>query len=142
MTLPIGPSDPGIRPAGAPDRCFYCGGVVGSCHSHECVMVVNCVRYEILYKGKRIGTYDTDDPVSFGRGSMEFRRNEGGWCTDNMLDEGTCNIDNEALWADAQRGNGCMCEEVWLKVLTVGAAMFLSGQNPPETTWTDAIGES
>ena len=41
----VDPFDDGIRPAGAPDRCFYCQQKVGEPHARDCVIVKKVVRF-------------------------------------------------------------------------------------------------
>lgn len=43
-------ADPGIRPAGKPDACFYCHRKVGEQHAESCVIVVKRVllRYSFV----------------------------------------------------------------------------------------------
>jgi hypothetical protein len=43
----VDPFDDGIRPAGAPDRCFYCWQKVGEPHRRDCVVVKKLVRFRV-----------------------------------------------------------------------------------------------
>lgn len=40
----VSADDPGIRPAGKPDECFYCHAKVGELHWPECCVVVKDVK--------------------------------------------------------------------------------------------------
>lgn len=81
------PDDDGIRPAGPPDRCFYCGRRVGAPHAADCVTVYQSVRYDVLVGGAVVGTYDLMEPHAWDDGIMTLVRNDGSWCADDALDE-------------------------------------------------------
>jgi len=90
----IGPkvliNDDGIRPAGKPDECFYCRQKIGANHNHDCVAVHKMVKVRAVIE------YEVEVPASWDKESIEFQRNEGSWCSDNMINE------IEAL-------DGCLC---------------------------------
>lgn len=73
--------DDGIRAAGRPDRCFYCGGQVGQPHGPDCVCVTKRVqlRYSFIL--------DVDVPHGWDEDHILLYRNDSSWCADNALDE-------------------------------------------------------
>lgn len=81
------------RPAGLPDRCFYCKRLLGTTHDDDCGLIKRKVRVRMTVE------YDVAVPADWGREQVEFHRNDGTWCADNALDE---------LAAEAER-NGCLC---------------------------------
>jgi hypothetical protein len=46
----VDPRDDGIRPAGAPDECFYCKQKVGTPHLYECTAVSQKVRIRATFE--------------------------------------------------------------------------------------------
>lgn len=76
VTLTHGP-----RPAGPPDRCFYCREPVGGAHAPQCVLRLKTVvvrySYEIVL----------DVPEHWKAGDLEYNRNMGSWCADNGVDD-------------------------------------------------------
>lgn len=91
----VAPNDDGIRPAGAPDQCFYCRQKVGAEHARDCVMVKKTVlvRYSI--------ELEIEVPHHWRQGDVEFNRNEGTWCANNAIDELRKRF--------ATDESGCMC---------------------------------
>jgi hypothetical protein len=67
-------------------RCFYCKEPVGKPHEQECVRVSKLTRWRVLCDGKPVGWFNEYLPHWWGRHEMEFRMNEGSWCSDNCLD--------------------------------------------------------
>jgi hypothetical protein len=43
----IAPNDDGIRPAGGPDKCFYCGQKIGTSHLRNCVAMTKKVKLRV-----------------------------------------------------------------------------------------------
>jgi len=89
--------DDGIRPAGTPDRCFYCEQAVGAPHLRDCVVVTKTiqVRYEFIL--------NIDIPWEWEKDTFERHHNESTWCADNALSD--LNDYQEKL-----DGNGhCLC---------------------------------
>mgnify|MGYP001611261027 CR=1 FL=1 len=74
-------NDDGIRPAGKPDECFYCRNKVGQSHSKNCVIVTKRIklRYTI--------DVEINVPHFWTKETIEFHRNENGWCADNLISE-------------------------------------------------------
>ena len=77
-TMPVVlPKDYGIRPAGLPDACFYCGQKVGEQHKSSCVCVTRLVRLRYTY------VIDKRVPWDWTQEQIEFHMNESSWCADN-----------------------------------------------------------
>ena len=116
--------DDGIRPAGKPDACFYCGQRVGTPHGAECCVVTKQVALRIIGPdGTPIGVWSTGVPYSHSAESIEFRHNESTWCADNLFDH-TAQIE----WADADgetrlralNNDGCcLCSKVRIAFVRV-----------------------
>lgn len=88
--------DHGIRPAGAPDRCFYCKSKVGEEHGQECVVVTKRVKLKATIE------FDVEVPHFWTKENIEFHRNDGTWCAQN--------IDNDIAQYRESTGS-CMCSE-------------------------------
>lgn len=86
----------GIRPAGQPDKCFYCGSAIGDQHGEKCV-----IRSRTVLVKAEIEMLITV-PEFWEESTVEFSRNEGSWCADNLLSE---------LEDQAER-MGCLCNSV------------------------------
>ncbi len=101
--IEIKANDSGIRPAGKPDQCFYCGNKVGELHGPTCVMVERKVtlEYKILV--------ETYQPYHWSFDDIERHRNVGSWCASNLIAE---------LEAIEER-EGCLCEAVECSVVNV-----------------------
>lgn len=69
----------GVRPAGPPDRCFYCDQRVGGQHAFDCVIRQKTVVVELVMK------VVIAVPESWGQDSIHFRYNESTYCYDNMV---------------------------------------------------------
>lgn len=70
----------GPRPAGRPDRCFYCGQMVGREHKLDCVMRERTVVIEVTLQ------VPIAVPESWDAGAIEFRYGDSSWCADNLID--------------------------------------------------------
>lgn len=109
------PDDDGIRPAGSPDQCFYCHARVGQTHGEECVCVLSKWRAGVYldYPGPRLGTHEEYLPYHWGEQDVDFRYNQGTWCSSNALDDivwdaGTPPAEVVAIDHD----KGCACSVV------------------------------
>lgn len=80
------PDDDGIRPAGPPDACLYCGRKIGEEHGPKCVCVNARARWRVEVNGLPAGWFEEYLPAGWERHTMEFRMNEGSWCASNALD--------------------------------------------------------
>ena len=93
----------GPRPAGKPDECFYCQQPLGAPHAFECVCRTRrvIVRATIEYEVAVPSFWDSD--------MIEFHRNEGSWCSNNMLNE------------LAELNRNCLCPHVKWEYVRDGA---------------------
>lgn len=82
-------------------RCFYCSEPVGGWHKADCVRFTKKVMVRAIIE------YEIEVPDFWQKENIEFHRNEGSWCTDNMLDE------LEAL----SESEGCLCHCVRFEAL-------------------------
>lgn len=87
MKFTVTHDDPGIRPAGPKNACFYCRAFVGQHHADDCVIVEVDVTYDVLIGEELVGQYKTTEPASWDEGRGDFHKNCGTWCKDNMLDD-------------------------------------------------------
>jgi hypothetical protein len=85
--------DDGIRPAGRPDECFYCGQTTGHAHKDTCAVVTKKVKVEYTYE------IEIEVPFHWTKYDIEFHRNESTWCANNSIEE----IENGAGLGD------CLC---------------------------------
>lgn len=67
------------RPAGKPDRCFYCGNKIGKQHKEDCV-----IRGRTVVLDFTIRTV-IDLPECWDTKQIEYRYNDGTWCANNLL---------------------------------------------------------
>lgn len=91
--------DNGIRPAGQPDRCFYCDQPKGAQHREGCVIRKRTVvvRFSI--------DLVLDVPEDWETSNIEFKYNEGAWCANNIA--------NELIRTVERIGdNGCLCDSL------------------------------
>jgi hypothetical protein len=75
MLLPI--TDGGVRPAGSPNKCFYCHEPKGAPHKKGCVIPKRTVVLEMKIQ------YVVSVPVDWNTELIEFQRNDGSWCSVN-----------------------------------------------------------
>lgn len=87
--------DDGIRPAGSPVHCFYCGQKVGEHHKPECVVVQKRIKIKVTVELEIMA------PHSHGKHEIEFRYNESSWCAMNL--PGLIETHQELT------GNMCLC---------------------------------
>jgi len=88
-----------VRPAGQPDRCFYCGEKIGSQHKEDCVIRTKTVLMEF-----RVSMV-VSVPEHWDENDIEFEYNYGTWCADNLMDM----LD--------RKDNGCLCNFVDAKYI-------------------------
>ena len=115
------PDDPGIRPAGKPDQCFYCGQRVGFLHQHDCIMVRKLVELSVTVNtsdGRTLhGSFQELLPYSWDASQVDFYKNEGSWCASNYLshrgpttwDEGPAAWQEWLATVDAE---SCLCADL------------------------------
>lgn len=90
-------ADEGIRPAGKPDRCFYCDIPQGQEHKSGCVIRNRTVvvRFHVDLVIPVPEDWDSD--------MVQFHYNDSSWCADNLattLSETVERLDEQG---------GCMC---------------------------------
>jgi len=71
----------GPRPAGPPDCCFYCSRLIGREHAEDCVLRIKTVMVRATTE------YPVVVPSHWSKDDIEFHRNEGSWCSSNMIGE-------------------------------------------------------
>jgi hypothetical protein len=81
-----------LRPA-MKDKCLYCKSKVGGYHLDTCVFICKKVKVRCTIE------YEISCPYHWTKHDIEFHRNEGSWCSDNMLNE----LEN------LSEKNGCLC---------------------------------
>lgn len=77
MILPI--EDDGVRPAGKPDKCFYCGEPKGAPHGKDCVIPERTVVVEMTIQ------YVRSVPANWTTSDIEFLLNYSSSCHDNEI---------------------------------------------------------
>lgn len=106
-------NDDGIRPAGGPGECYYCGEMVGQPHGRECVVVKKRVKVRYSF------TIEVDIPHFWDKDDFEFHRNEGSWCANNAIAEIQAMIPTETI--ESPLGNvemgPCLCPRFEAKFL-------------------------
>lgn len=71
----------GPRPAGPPDRCFYCDEAVGGVHKSDCVLRERTIVARLVIEHVVVV------PEHWTPEHFLFHRNEGTWCASNVLRE-------------------------------------------------------
>ncbi len=62
-------------------NCIYCKAVKGKPHKIDCVAVYRKVKIRVIIE------YEVSEPYSWDKNMIEFHRNKGSWCADNIFDE-------------------------------------------------------
>lgn len=78
----VHPQDDGIRPAGAPDECFYCKQKVGTPHLSDCVAVHQRVRLRLTVE------VEVDQPHDWSPEEIEEFVEEDGCIEPGALEDG------------------------------------------------------
>lgn len=113
--------NPGMRPVGKPDECFYCRRRIGQPHGDECVIVVKKVKYLVRVGGKDwddldgevVGSFTRDDPYHWTVHDCKFHKNGSSWCAGNAeeyiewLDTPKSREIQSRL--ESQEEDGCTC---------------------------------
>ena len=87
----------GPRPAGKPDRCFYCGELIGNEHKPSCPCRVKVVQLKVeLILPVVVPEYWDADAV-------DFHFNDSSWCADNIANELVRYMEAKSYEA------GCLC---------------------------------
>lgn len=69
------------RPASSKEQCFYCGSLIGENHKQGCVLIIKKVLVKATIE------YEIEVPSNWKRSNVEYSRNEGTWCSSNIIDE-------------------------------------------------------
>ena len=111
--------DDGIRPAGRPDACFYCGRRVGKPHARDCNVIEKLVELKITAKlpdGRTFtGSWTLEEPHFWKPEDSEFHKNESSWCCSNLLrrrERDSVTWDDADAWSalEALYASGnCLC---------------------------------
>jgi len=91
----------GIRPAGSPDKCFYCGVKKGGIHKKDCV-----IRNRTIIMKMEIEIPMTV-PEFWTKRDCEFHKNESSWCANNIL----------PVIEKMVKDHGCLCGLTHFKFL-------------------------
>ena len=70
-----------MRPVSIKKECFYCQQPIGSYHKNDCVLIQKDVIIRAVIE------YKIQVPNDWDKEMIEFNRNEGTWCSSNMIDE-------------------------------------------------------
>jgi hypothetical protein len=70
-----------MRPASDLPRCFYCHQPIGDFHLETCGLVCKKVVVRLTIE------YPVKVPASWDAHMVEFHRNDGTWCANNLVDE-------------------------------------------------------
>lgn len=107
----------GPRPAGAPDRCFYCDRSLGEEHKEDCVLRMQTVR--VLYTIEIVEAV----PEYWDQEMLEFHRNDSSWCASNLL----------TVLEGVKAAHGCLCAYVTAEYLGESDSEVPDNQIPKET---------
>lgn len=77
MILPV--TEDGVRSAGSPNKCFYCGEPKGAPHAADCVIPQRTVVLAMTIE------YVVSIPAYWDVSQVEFHRNDSSWCSANDL---------------------------------------------------------
>jgi hypothetical protein len=132
--------DDGIRPAGRPDVCFYCGQKVGQLHARDCNVILKLVELKItarLPDGRVfLGSWTLEEPHFWKPENSELHRNESSWCCSNLLREHNrfgVTWDDAAAWDALEalyESGDCLCGGV-LRFAFVRVVDPTPRQRPP-----------
>lgn len=139
----VRPDDDGIRPAGAPNRCFYCHAKVGHPHGPQCVCVLKKVRYIVAYRGRHVGAFILYEPWSWDKRMCLWARNSGSWCKNNALEsiEWTDLHAEEGIakWLD-EDDNRCCCDQLeFINPTVLDEGPFIRLREPESKEATDHV---
>lgn len=93
-------------------KCFYCHNKEGQDHKDDCVTLKQRVRLRVELE------YEVLVPASWDKEMIEFHRNDGTWCADNIV------TDLQRYVKRAEKKElGCLCRDAkftFLKVVDAG----------------------
>jgi len=90
------------RPAGLPDRCFYCDALIGEQHKSDCVM--RCKTVVLDFTIRTVFSV----PEDWDGDHITKVYSKGSWCADNLLGE---------LISRNECVDGCLCDIVTVKYI-------------------------
>lgn len=102
-------TDAAMRPASSKQQCFYCGQLIGLEHKADCVLRRKKVKIKLTAE------YEIDVPNNWDKNQIEFHRNEGSWCSTNIINE----------LQDISDNGGCLCGIVRSEYLSDTGEEFL-----------------
>ena len=101
------------RPANMNGRCFYCKQSIGEPHKSDCVLIKRKVKVLLEVK------YEISVPAFWSKEYIEFYRNDGSWCGDNLIEE----------LQMLSRNSGCLCPFVHYEYIEdTSEAMLCEGR--------------
>lgn len=86
------------RPNGERGECFYCRQPIGERHKDGCVIRTRRVRVKATIE------YEVEVPADWDASMIDFHFNESSWCTDNILDDLSKDINRREA-----EGRECLC---------------------------------
>jgi hypothetical protein len=98
-----------MRPASDKEQCFYCRQAMGANHKDDCVLVSKMVKVRAVIE------YEVRVPSCWDKAQVEFHRNDGSWCADNMISELDEFIEE----------NHCLCGSVHFEMIKDSDERFL-----------------
>ncbi len=101
--------DEDVRPARQDGTCFYCRQELGTAHKEECVIWTKKVKVRVTVE------YEIEVPRKWTKENIEFHRNEGTWCADNMVAELEGVMGSS--WDSEEEYRPCLCGAVKYEVI-------------------------
>lgn len=104
------------RPAGKPGECFYCNRKFGEGHGPDCVVPQRTVvlKYTV--------TLVQSVPANWTPHDIEFHRNDGSWCGNNLLGD----LDHQV------QEDHCLCSQVSVEFVSEATI-----ENEAEMGWVE-----
>ena len=99
-----------MRPASSDKQCFYCGEKIGSYHEKDCVLINKKALVRLVID------YEVEIPAYWNKSNVNFHRNEGTWCSNNLIDE----------LKDLTKGGDCLCDKAKFKCIKIGDSIYLN----------------
>ena len=102
---PLVTTDNGPRPAGPPDRCFYCSQRLGRPHTDDCVLVTKTTKIRLSFE------IEVDVPRCWNDDDIEYQfGSDSSWC---------CCIENIAGYMKTlgPAEQECLCDSADCKVV-------------------------
>ena len=70
-----------MHPGSSKKQCLYCQRIIGAYHKSDCVLIRKRVKVRATVE------YEIVVPFFWDKSNIEFHRNDGSWCANNMIDE-------------------------------------------------------